>query len=322
MFYNLPIASSDARDKDELCNTWSIAVAPHTAGCVAADLKRICIDSLTRSKARAQTQTGTDLDARIVWADIREAARLCIPSQLAQLDVSLTRDFGDSSSDPLAGTLSPKDYFFRIWDDRFGGYNEIKAKIFRTIVWPWKRHNSSSSDQGMRPISSLEKEIPPPSGVLFHGPTGTGKTFAAECLAVSLGLNVVRVRASDILDQWLGGTEAAIRTIFARARAAAPCILFFDELDAIATNREDDDGGSSDVHSRLLSTLLNEMDGVNSDNSKSGVLIVGTTNRIKAIDAALLHPGRFEEHVHLDVPTLADVEFMLNKFMKKVWVLM
>jgi len=64
------------------------------------------------------------------------------------------------------------------------------------------------------------------------------------------------------------------------------------------------------------------MDGVNSDNSKSGVLIVGTTNRIKAIDAALLHPGRFEEHVHLDVPTLADVEFMLNKFMKKVWVLM
>ena len=149
-------------------------------------------------------------------------------------------------------------------------------------------------------------------------PISSACWFSGCFLAIMPEEEISDATTRNILDQWLGGSEAVIRTIFARARAAAPCILFFDELDAIATNREDDDGGSSDVHSRLLSTLLNELDSVNSDNSKSGVLIVGTTTRIKAIDAALLRPGRFEEHIHLDIPTLADVEILLNKFMKKV----
>jgi len=127
-----------------------------------------------------------------------------------------------------------------------------------------------------------------------------------------------KVRASDILDQWLGGSEAAIRAIFTRARAAAPCILFFDELDAIAMNREDDDEGSNDVHSRLLSTLLNEMDGVNSNKATTDLLIVGTTNRIIAIDAALLRPGRFEEHILVGLPTISDIESMMKMMLTKV----
>lgn len=108
-----------------------------------------------------------------------------------------------------------------------------------------------------------------------------------------------------------------IRAIFARARSAAPCVLFFDELDAIAANREDD-GDSNDVYSRLLSTLLNEIDGINSNNTLSSLLIVGTTNRIKAIDAALLRPGRFEEHLLLDLPSMDDIENMLKMFLDKV----
>ena len=128
----------------------------------------------------------------------------------------------------------------------------------------------------------------------------------------------IKVRASDILDQWLGGSEAAIRAIFTRARAAAPCILFFDELDAIAMNREDDNEGSNDVHSRLLSTLLNEMDGVSSNKAVNDLLIVGTTNRIKAIDAALLRPGRFEEHILIDLPTMSDIETMMQMLLVKV----
>lgn len=130
---------------------------------------------------------------------------------------------------------------------------------------------------------------------------------------------MIQIRSSDILDQWLGGSEAAIRTIFARARTASPCILFFDELDSIAMNREETDGDSSSgLQSRLLSTLLNEMDGISSDNNKSDVLIVATTNRIGAIDAALLRPGRFEEHILLDKPTESDIYAILCLCLAKV----
>jgi len=123
------------------------------------------------------------------------------------------------------------------------------------------------------------------------------------------------VKASDILDQWLGGSEAAIRSVFSRARSAAPCVLFFDEIDALATNREDDEVDSSDVHSRVLSTLLNEMDGVSKEDSSDtnkNIIVVAATNRLNAIDAALLRPGRLQEHVLIDLPTYEDCLDILN----------
>ncbi len=122
-----------------------------------------------------------------------------------------------------------------------------------------------------------------------------------------------------------------LRTIFSRSRAAAPCLLLFDELDALATNRDDstdngsggDGSSSSDLYSRLLSTFLNEMDGVNNvgggnntntstSTTTNDILIVGTTNRIHAIDAALLRPGRFEKHVFMDKPTIIDIYEILR----------
>lgn len=120
------------------------------------------------------------------------------------------------------------------------------------------------------------------------------------------------------MDQWLGGSEAAIRSLFARARAASPCILFFDEIDAIACNREDD-GSSVDVSSRILTTFLNEMDGVSSGgDANSGVLVVACTNRLETLDAALLRPGRLDEHVMLPVPTTSDVSDILKLHLAKV----
>ena len=105
--------------------------------------------------------------------------------------------------------------------------------------------------------------------------------------------SLAQVRASEVFNQWLGGSEATLRSIFSRARAASPCILFFDELDSLATNRE---GGDSDatsgVQSRILTTLLNEMDGITNAGGKQGILVVAATNRLDAIDAALLRPGR------------------------------
>lgn len=113
------------------------------------------------------------------------------------------------------------------------------------------------------------------------------------------------------MDQWLGGSEAFVRSLFARARAASPCILFFDEIDAIATNREND-SDSGDVSSRLLSTFINEMDGISSSGGRGGVLVVAASSRTDALDAALLRPGRLEEHVLLPLPTVSDIQSILK----------
>jgi transitional endoplasmic reticulum ATPase len=195
----------------------------------------------------------------------------------------------------------------RSWE-KFGGYAAVKKRIYRTVVAPWHRH--------LRAEGPSIFGLSPPRGVLFHGPSGTGKTFAASCLSASLGLNVVKVRASDVLDQWLGGSEAAIRTLFNRARGAQPCILYFDEIDAIACNREQE-GAESDVSSRILTTLLNELDGISST-SNSGVLVVACTNRLRDLDAALLRPGRLEEHIELNLPSCEDLKFIIQSHLANV----
>ena len=326
LLYSLPIVqndpadSKDAEKEEHILRQWSVAIGRHTSGCVAADLKGICMDAVTRLKAQSERN---DLDKEstssvITWDMMKEAVRSCIPSQLAQLDVTVSRDITNDVTVMDSTSHISKESFHQNWT-KFGGYKAMRDRLYRTVVWPWSRHVSQAVNESERPISALERQIPPPTGVIFHGPSGTGKTLACELLASSLGLNVVRVRASDVLDQWLGGSEAAIRSLFSRARAAAPCILFFDEIDALATNREDDGdggdgGGGSDVHSRVLTTLLNEMDGVSSaaTNRRESILVVAATNRLSAIDAALLRPGRLEQHFLLDKPVVKDLVEILG----------
>ena len=271
---------------------WTSALTGPTAGFVPADLQRMYMDAWTTAQARSQD---------IQWQDLREAVHRTTPSQLALLDVSRPRPLVDGNIE------SPLELHRRSWQ-RFGGYAVVKKRIFRTVVAPWHRQIKMEGPA----IFGLS----PPRGVLFHGQSGTGKTFAASCLASSLGLNVVKVRASDVLDQWLGGSEAAIRSLFHRARSARPCILYFDEIDAIASNREQE-GTESDVSSRILTTLLNEMDGISST-SNSGVLVLACTNRIQDLDAALLRPGRLEEHIELKLPTTDDLREILQLHLSKV----
>ena len=114
-----------------------------------------------------------------------------------------------------------------------------------------------------------------------------------------------------MLNQWLGGSEAAIHSLLARARSASPCILFFDEIDATASNRKDD-AASANVTSRVLTTFLNEMDGISSsENAIGSVLAVACTNQLEALDSALLRPGRLDEHVFLEMPVISDVHLVL-----------
>ena len=195
--------------------------------------------------------------------------------------------------------------------------------------------SSTSSSLLLSSSSSRPPQPPqPPRGVVLYGPSGCGKTLAATCLGASCGLPMIRIRPADLLDQWLGGSEARLRLVFQRARNAAPCLLFFDELDALATNRSSDDGYGGDttgVMSRLLSTFLNELDGVStastaatttasntstasSLSSNLGVLVVACTNRMESLDAALLRPGRLEEHIQVSPPTVPDVQAILRHY--------
>lgn len=126
------------------------------------------------------------------------------------------------------------------------------------------------------------------------------------------------MKAENILDQWLGGAENAIRSLFSRARGAAPCIIVIDDIDALAGNRENDNEGSSDVHARILSTLLNEMDGISNSNTQENLLVVATTSHIKDLDSALLRHGRLEEHFCLDNPSVSDIKEIMDIYLEKV----
>jgi SpoVK/Ycf46/Vps4 family AAA+-type ATPase len=326
----------DITAMDNTARQWAELLAPRTAGCVASDIRRICADALTRAAARMQLQlphTQSTYEVDVSWEDVKEAAISCVPSQLSSMDVIPATLFKGNDH-----VVDSRTEFELAWKN-FGGYDEVKKRLYRTVVRPWKYHIMETESSFDRTIDGWVDGIlgaSKPSGVLFHGPSGCGKTDAAMCLASSLGLHCVKVsfisffyiyglsgslfvaikcnsqpfsvfrnkvRASEVFNQWLGGSEAILRSIFSRARAAAPCILFFDELDSLAVNRE---GGESDVtsgvQSRILTTLLNEIDGITNVSGMQGVLVVAATNRLDAIDAALLRPGRLEEHVLLSYP--------------------
>ena len=294
--------------KERHHTSWASALGAATAGCVAADLVRILQDATTKSWANKNHSTTGEQVEGITWDHIRDAAQNCVPSQLRLLDVRKPAMISD-------GRKSWLDIYNECWNDKIVGYPLIQKRVYRHVVAPWRRflkHMEQSPNENQDAAIGKERQshvLSPPPGVLFHGPPGCGKTLAATCLASSLELPVIQVRAADVLDKWLGSSEKILRSIFARARAAAPCILFMDEIDSLASNRAEDD--TNDYTSRILSTFLNEMDGVSSS-LKSRVLVVACTNRLEALDSALLRPGRLEEHFHLEAPSRDDLATMLD----------
>jgi transitional endoplasmic reticulum ATPase len=139
-----------------------------------------------------------------------------------------------------------------------------------------------------------------PKGVLMHGPSGTGKTLLAKAVATESEANFISVRGPELLSKWVGESERGIREIFRRARQAAPCVVFFDEIDSIAPTRGM--GGDSMVTERVVSQLLTELDGIQ---ALSGVVVIAATNRADMIDPALLRPGRFDKIVFVPMPDKA-----------------
>eukprot|EP01105_Mastigella_eilhardi_P021580 TRINITY_DN523_c0_g1_i1.p1 TRINITY_DN523_c0_g1~~TRINITY_DN523_c0_g1_i1.p1 ORF type:complete len:822 (-),score=243.75 TRINITY_DN523_c0_g1_i1:76-2484(-) len=172
------------------------------------------------------------------------------------------------------------------WED-IGGLEDVKRELKETVQYPVE-HPEMFKKFGMTPSR----------GVLFYGPPGCGKTLLAKAIANECQSNFISIKGPELLTMWFGESEANVREIFDKARQAAPCVLFFDELDSIARSRNSSQGDSG-AGDRVTNQLLTEMDGMG---AKKNVFIIGATNRPDIIDPALMRPGRLDQLIYIPMP--------------------
>ncbi|MEM4979745.1 MAG: AAA family ATPase, partial [Candidatus Bathyarchaeia archaeon] len=172
------------------------------------------------------------------------------------------------------------------WSD-IGDLSEVKEELREAIEWPLKYKELFD-----------KTNTPPPKGVLLYGPPGTGKTLLAKAVATESEANFISIKGPELLSKWVGESERAVREIFRKAKQAAPCIIFMDEIDSIAPVRG---GGYGDSHvtERVISQLLTELDGLE---ELRDVVVIAATNRPDIIDPALLRPGRFDKLLYVPLP--------------------
>jgi transitional endoplasmic reticulum ATPase len=188
------------------------------------------------------------------------------------------------------------------WKD-VGGLNNVKEELKEAIEWPLKHADLFN-----------KADIKPPKGILLYGSPGTGKTLLAKAVASTSESNFISIKGPELLSKWVGESEKGIREVFRKARQAAPCVIFFDEIDAIAPRRSGTNGGDSHVTERLVSQMLTELDGLE---DLKGVVIIGATNRPDIIDEALLRPGRFDRLLEIPMPDKDTRKQILQIHLKK-----
>lgn len=173
------------------------------------------------------------------------------------------------------------------WDD-IGALEEVKAELKQAVEWPLK-HPSAFTDMGIRP----------PRGIMLYGPPGTGKTLLAKAIATESQANFISIKGPELISKWVGESEKGIRQVFKKARQVAPVIVFFDEIDAIASVRGGGNMGDSGVGERVVNQLLTELDGAE---SLKDVVFIAATNRPDLIDPGLMRPGRIDKIIEVKVP--------------------
>lgn len=188
------------------------------------------------------------------------------------------------------------------WED-VGGQEEVKAQLMEAVLWPQK-HQDAFERIGTRP----------PTGVLMFGPPGCSKTLMARAVASEAGLNFLAVKGPELFSKWVGESEKAVRSLFSKARANAPSIIFFDEIDSLAVIRGRESDGVS-VADRVMSQLLVELDGLH---ERVNVTVIAATNRPDKIDPALLRPGRFDRLLYVGPPSEADRADVFNVHLRKM----
>ena len=173
--------------------------------------------------------------------------------------------------------------------DQVGGMEEAKAALREAVEWPLRY-----------PELMAAASARPAKGILLSGPPGGGKTLLARAAAHETGVNFISIKGPELLSKWVGESEKGVREIYKKARQAAPCIVFLDEIDALAPRRGD--GTGNGVAERVVSQLLTEIDGIE---EARGVVTLATTNRPDMLDPALMRPGRFDIHIQVAPPDAA-----------------
>ena len=246
-----------------------------------------------------------------VGADLQqltlEAALQCIRSNLGNMDVDSEDPIPDEALDMLEVTTEHMNHALSVcdpstlrdnkvevpnvkWED-IGGLEETKRELQEMVRYPIE-HRHLFERFGMQASR----------GVLFYGPPGCGKTLMAKAIANECGANFISVKGPELLNMWFGGSEANVRNLFDKARAASPCILFFDEMDSIARARGGGGGGgSSETSDRVINQILSEIDGMGSGKT---LFIIGATNRPDILDPGIMRPGRLDQLIYIPLPDL------------------
>jgi transitional endoplasmic reticulum ATPase len=266
-----------------------ISIARITHGFVGADLEAVCREAAMRS-------------LRGVLPEINlEESKIPIET-LSKIKIT-RQDFEQALKDVQPSALREV-YVQRPnvnWTD-IGGLEAVKDELKEAIEWPMKHADLFS-----------EADIIPPKGLLLYGQPGTGKTMIAKAVASNSEANFISIKGPELLSKWVGESEKGIREIFRKARQASPCVVFFDELDAVAPKRSTS-GGDSHVGERIVSQLLTEMDGLE---DLKGVVVIGATNRPDIIDEALLRPGRFDRLLEIPLPNSDAIKEIIKIHMAK-----
>ncbi|CAE8616257.1 unnamed protein product [Polarella glacialis] len=266
-------------------------VASSTHGFVGADLAQLCTEAALQ--CIREKMDLIDLDEETIDAEILDS-------------MSVSQDHFKCA----LGTVNPSSLRETVvevpnikWDD-IGGLEETKRALQETILYPID-HPEKFEKFGMQPSR----------GVLFYGPPGCGKTLLAKAVASECSSNFISIKGPELLTMWFGESEANVREVFDKARAASPCVLFFDELDSIGTARGSSGGGDAGgAGDRVMNQLLTEIDGVG---AKKNVFFIGATNRPELLDEALLRPGRLDQLIYIPLPDLPARQGILESTLKK-----
>ncbi|HZA06470.1 MAG TPA: CDC48 family AAA ATPase, partial [Nitrososphaeraceae archaeon] len=271
-------------------------VAAVTHGFVGADLEYLCKEAAMKCLRRLLPELNLEDEKlapevlnklMIIGADFENAIRDVMPSAMREV-------YLESPDVPWTA---------------IGGLEEVKRELQEAVEWPLRYPDL---------YKKLGHSIP--KGLLMHGPSGTGKTLLAKAVATESEANFIAVKGPELMSKWVGESEKGIREIFRRAKQAAPCVVFFDEIDSIAPTRGGTGGmeggggeGIGGINTRIMSQLLTELDGIE---QLHGVVVLAATNRVDVIDPALLRPGRFDKILFVPKPDKTTRQKILEIYTK------
>merc|ERR1712176_840368 len=265
-------------------------VASETHGHVGSDLAALC------SEAALQQIRGKmdliDLEEETIDAEVMDS--------LAVTNDDFRFALGASNPSALRETVVQVPNIS--WTD-IGGLESVKRELQELVQYPVEH-----------PEKFLKFGMMPSKGVLFYGPPGCGKTLLAKAIANECQANFISIKGPELLTMWFGESEANVRELFDKARGAAPCVLFFDELDSIARARGSSSGDAGGAGDRVINQILTEMDGMG---SKKSVFIIGATNRPDIIAPAVLRPGRLDQLIYIPLPDEGSRHNILKSCLRK-----